>query len=183
MQRELARHFIILDQPLAAVEILRKQLTRDSDDPGLARQLMTVALSAGRLEDARLAARRIVTLDPSDKASRLRLEQLTEALTLDPTRRRLSTATRVWRSGELLTRVVGLADRCAASTGVSVSAEVSDTIARARELMAIHATLATRNTLIEERIATAEALWNAYDPRCRALDEPLGWVFEQLQQN
>jgi hypothetical protein len=58
MQRELARHFVMLDQPIAAVEILRKQLTRDSDDPALARELMSVALSAGRLEDARLAARR-----------------------------------------------------------------------------------------------------------------------------
>jgi tetratricopeptide (TPR) repeat protein len=180
MQLELARHFVILAEPRRAVEILRKQLTQDPDDRLLAREMMNVALSARQLEDARIAARQMVTLDPKDATARRVLRQLTDALNLDPTRRRLSTAERLRRSGALLTRLVVLTEECSATPDVAVPA---DAIIRARELLDTKATLATRNTLIEERLSAAEALWGIYGARCRAFDEPLGWVFDRLQQN
>jgi tetratricopeptide (TPR) repeat protein len=180
MQLQLARHFVILGESRRAVDILRKQLTQDPDDRSLAREMMNVALSARQLEDARVAARRMVTLDPKDAPARRVLQQLTDALNLDPTRRRLSTAERLRRSGALLTRLVALTEQCSAAPDVAVPA---DAIIRARELLDTKATLATRNTLIEERLAAAEALWVVYGPRCRTFDEPLGWVFDRLQQS
>jgi tetratricopeptide (TPR) repeat protein len=183
LQQQLARHFVTVGEPFQAVQILRGQMSRHPEDAALARQLMATALGAGRLEDARLAARRVVALNPSDDTSRRRLGELNEALSLDPTRRRLSTAERVRRSGQLLARTIALVENCPAVSPMVSSPETVERLMSARQLLDQQTTLATRNTLIDERISVAESLWNIYGPRCRGVDQPLEWVFEQLLQN
>jgi tetratricopeptide (TPR) repeat protein len=211
LQRELARRLLALGQPVQAADILRRELAR-RPDASVAADLVKVELAAGRLPEARDAARRAVSLDPRDRVTRARLEEIAGVLALDPTAPRLSAVERFRRSQRLLRRVRRDLEPCLGKLGPNVPLDLAGAIALADALLAdpqatsISGSVAARPTTAQNRsgspiVATsaqtpernldartdarlmaAEALWIARRARCGASPQTLAWIFDRLSR-
>ena len=141
-------------------------------------------LPQGRFREARDAASRALALDPQDAATRQRIDQINEALSLDPTVRGLSPMTRLKRSGELLARAGEDVDKCLAALPSNANRpDVSALRNRAKAALAAKPTSGDADSiesLTEQRVAIIDEMWRVRVNTCGATTGPLAWVAERV---
>lgn len=184
LQRELAARFMSLGDPMQAAEVLQ-HLTRElPTDARAQKDLADALIATGRFREAREAASRALAADPQDRATRERLDQINEALALDPTLRGLSPATRLRRSGELLTRVLQDVDTClAALPSNATRPDLTDLRARASTALASKPARGDADSieaLTDQRSAAIDELWRVRQRTCGTTDGPLAWLADRV---
>jgi predicted Zn-dependent protease len=184
LQQDVARRFMALGDPTQAAEVLQRLSKEHPTDANAARRLTDALLTLGRFRDAREAASRALALDPRDRAARTRVEQINEALALDPTLRGLLPPARLRRSGELLARVLQDVDGCTGALPAERQTDWSALRARATGGIAAKPT-SPRETdaldaLTDQRLAVVDELWRLRLATCGRSDGPLAWVTEHL---
>jgi tetratricopeptide (TPR) repeat protein len=185
LQQEVAARFMALGDPTQAAEVLQRLSKQHPTDANAARRLTDALLTLGRFRDAREAASRALALDPRNRAARTRVEQINEALALDPTLRGLLPPARLRRSGDLLARVLQDVDACAGALPAERQTDWSALRARATGAIAAKPT-SPRETdaldaLTDQRLAVVDELWRLRAATCgAAADGPLAWVTEHL---
>src|SRR5262249_41080060 len=111
-----------LGDPAQAADVLQRLMKAHPGDATAAKRLTDALLALGRFREARDAASHALALDPQDRSTRRRVDQINEALSLDPTVRGLSAATRMRRGGELLARVLQDVESCLGAPAVGAQA-------------------------------------------------------------
>jgi len=185
LQHELARRFIALGDPAQAAEVLQRLMKQYPSDAAAAKRLTDAWLALGRFREARDAASHALALDPRDHATRERVDQINEALSLDPTQRGLSPATRMRRSGELLARVLQDVDACVAALPSDKAPNWTDLQSRAQTAVTLKPTSMRETDAIDavtdQRLAIVDELWRLRASACGApTPGPVAWVMEHL---
>ncbi len=183
LQYELARRFMELDDPSQAAEVLQRLMKAHPSDASAARALTDALLAAGRFREARDAASHALALDPQDGATRQRVDRINEALSLDPTLRGLSPATRLRRSGELLARVLQDVQSCLTALAPKQPTDWADLQSRARTALSAKPSprdIDAIEALTEQRLAIVDELWHLRVNQCGTTDGPLAWVVDHL---
>jgi tetratricopeptide (TPR) repeat protein len=180
LERQLAARFMALGDPAQAAEVLQRVVRQSPADARAWKDLADAHLAVGRFREARDAALRALAADPQDQATRERIDQINEALALDPTRPGLSPAARFKRSGELLTRVLQDVDTCLAALPANATRpDLTDLRGRARTALAAKPTARDADSieaLTDQRIAVIDELWRVRVTQCGAAEAPLAWV-------
>jgi Flp pilus assembly protein TadD len=186
LQHELAGRFLALGDAAQAADVLQKLMKQHSTDVDAARSLTDALLTLGRFREARDAASHALALAPQDHATRERLDQINDALSLDPTLRGLSPGARLRRSGDLLARVLQDVESCMAALSPAPQQQTDWSALHARAQTAIAAKPPSpRETdaldaLTDQRLAIADELWRLRANACGIPAGPLAWVMEHL---
>ncbi len=179
VQKRAARMLLEYGAPTQAAGIARNVIAREPRDAEAWTVLGRAEMVLGDYQLGRSSFRRALIYNPEYESAREYLDVVTQALSLDPTLRSLSTAERVRRSRELAGRALVSLERCVKDR--PVPPETSELMDRARRTSTPRRSPNTL-TAAEANIALAEALWAQRPGACVVTrdDEPVARVLARI---
>jgi len=177
--RRIAQLYLVAGSPGRAETIYRTLLRDDMDDPGLYSGLGDAELALGNYRVAEAAFQNAIR----NGADRSRLEQRIQlsgsVAGLDPALRRLTSMEKFDRAVRILQLALDALKQCGRGDG-------AEQIAGAEKLLAVHIRGNPANELAEERLSTAEQIWQMRIDACGASssveEAPLRLVMAKIAQ-
>jgi tetratricopeptide (TPR) repeat protein len=176
--RRIAQLYLVAGSPARAETIYRALLHDDMDDPGLYSGLGDAELALGNHRVAEAAFQNAIR----NGADRSRLEQRIQlagsVAELDPTLRRLTSMEKFDRAVRILQLALDALKQC--GRGYS-----EEQIAGVEKLLAARVRGNPANELAEQRLSTAEQIWQERIDACGAstsVEEPLRLVMAKIAQ-
>ena len=182
-RKRIGQLFLSAGSPARAADVFQAVLRRDPEDPEVYAGLGEAEFTRGNYQTARTGFLQASRLKPDDKEIAKRLDLSEQILSLDPTRRGLSSKDRYQRSLKLIALALDRTKQCPASSSLPALQDLMDAAGRA-----LKARLAEsgQNAAIEANLDLAEQLWQAGGETCAssipASQDPLSLVLARIAQ-
>lgn len=182
-RKRIGQLFLSAGSPARAADVFQEILRRNSQDPDVYAGLGEAEFARGNYQTARTDFLQASRLKPDDQAIGKRLELCEQILSLDPTRRGLSSKDRYQRSLKLVALVLDETTPCLGNTSVPAT---QDLLNAANKALKARVAESRQNAATEANLDLTEQLWQVRGKTCAlstpAADDPLPLVLAKLAQ-
>jgi tetratricopeptide (TPR) repeat protein len=181
-RKRIGQLFLSAGSPARAADVFQEVLSRDSRDAEVYAGLGEAEFARGNYQTAQTDFLQASRLKPDDKEVAKRLDLSEQILSLDPTRRGLSSKDRYQRSLKLVALALDRTKQCPVSSSPPALQDLMDTAGKA-----LNARLAEsrQNAATESNLDLTEQLWQlgkACASSTPASEDPLALVLAKIAQ-
>ncbi len=182
-RKRIGQLFLAAGSPARAAEVFQEILQRNSQDPDVYAGLGQAEFARGNYQAARADFLQASQLKPDDPAIAKRLALSDQILSLDPTRRGLSSKDRYQRSLKLVALVLDETNPCLGNTSVPAT---QDLLNAANKALKAQVPESRQNAATEANLDLTEQLWQVRVKTCApstpASEDPLPLVLAKIAQ-
>ena len=182
-RKRIGQLFLSAGSPARAADLFQEIVRHNTQDPDVYAGLGEAEFARGNYQTARTDFLQASRLKPDDKQIAKRLELCEQVLSLDPTRRGLSSKERYQRSLKLVALVLDETNPCLGNTSVPATQDLLNAANKARQARVAEP---RQNAATEENLDLTEKLWQVRGKTCPsptpASEDPLPLVLAKIAQ-